>query len=152
MHTNRRYELTSLGLKVLVLLVTMATIMGILYAMGNLECTLSKVSPTTKGKLAAVKSALLVQKSGIDGSWNNSIQEKKGEDQEDVRDMLNSEVKEDTRVIIKSKEIEYKEEIVKKEVTVYTTPTPAPTKSVKDSSSKMTETQEEKEEFEEVTE
>ena len=106
MHTNRRYELASLGLKVLVLLVTMATIMGISYSMGNLEYTLSKVSPTTKGKLAAVKTALLVQKSGVEGrSWNNSIQEKKGEDQEDVRDVLNSEVEEEARDIIKSEEI-----------------------------------------------
>ena len=72
-----------MGLKVLVLLVTMIPIIGMVYCMGNLECALSRMSSndtSTKGKQAAVQTALLVQKSGVDGgAIGNSIQEKKGE-------------------------------------------------------------------------
>ena len=137
MHTNRRYELASLGLKVLVLLATMITIIGMAYSMGNLECALSRMSSndtSTKGKQAAVQTALLVQKSGVNGGTiSNSIQEKKGN--EDVQNVLNDEVEEEARNIIKS-EVEKKEETEDdREMT----------------ETEMTETEEEKEEIEEVT-
>ena len=62
----------------------MITIIGTAYSIGNLDFALSRMSSndmSIKGKQAAVQTALLVQKSGVDGgAIGNSIQEKKGDE------------------------------------------------------------------------
>ena len=81
MHTNCRYELATLGLKIMVLIIFTIIVMLSSHAIGSLQCDVSSRTTPMTGKLAAIQGLKAGGNDGDDQALLDRVQDEKRADE-----------------------------------------------------------------------